>query len=109
MDEALRTFGCFVQTAVAKINHLFGMLVSPACIHAVCFMSGIGSRSRKSALQIAGHGMVINGTGEAAIADAEIFTIPTGGRQPDFKPYIGIAGWLDHSGNAAKGGQLLKR
>ena len=85
------------------------MPVSPTRIHRIAFVPRIGSRRRVASLQHIGHLVEIDLAREAAVADSQIFVIPTRRRQPHLEPDIRICRGLNHSGHTAESRQTLDR
>src|SRR5579883_1370140 len=106
-NDGFGPIGGLVDGAVAEIGNLFRMAERPLRIDGATFVAGVGAGGGISIENGVGHRSVIDGAGEASVADTFVAAVPTGRGQPDFEFDVGIAGWLDHALNAAERRELL--
>src|SRR6185312_16570640 len=97
LDDCFGSFGCLVQSAIAEVDHLFGMLERPTRIYAIGLMSCIRSGGGVTAFEITCHGVEIDCARETAVPHSQVLSVPIRSRHPHFEMNIRVGCRFDNS------------
>src|SRR5712671_3828471 len=83
------------------------MAERPGCVGATCGVAGVGGGGCVALQDGCRERAIVYFSGEAAVALAAKFAVPSGGGHPDFDFYVGIWRGFVFGGYSAKGGELF--
>src|SRR5215210_8542252 len=96
LDERFRSQSGLVNGPIVEIRLLLGVIHSPRRLARRAAMTGVGGRSRITAIQRFTETIVVDRTAVAPIARAEVAPVPTGGGKPYFNADLRIGRWPRH-------------